>query len=70
MNLSSMDRVGYKTQIATQEWFLSDWKAFRSSVSNYYMIRDRAYNSKDYGLINDFREHKLRLILKYKNKTP
>ena len=66
MNLNSMDTIGRKTHIATQSWCLSEWKAFRSSVRDYYTLKDEAYGSGDYGLITEFRELKLELILKYK----
>jgi hypothetical protein len=66
MNLNSMDEIGRKTHVATQNWCLSEWIAFRSSVIGYYELKDKAYGSGDYGLITVFRELKLELILKYK----
>jgi hypothetical protein len=66
MKLNSMDNIGRKTHIATQDWCLSEWKAFRSSVKDYYTLKDKAYSSGDYSLITEFRELKLELILKHK----
>ena len=59
-----MDRIGQRTHDATRSWSLLDWKAFRSKVKDYYIIKDEAYGSKDYGLIQEFREFKLEQILK------
>ena len=66
MKLNSMDSIGRKTHIATRDWCLSEWKAFRSSVKDYYTLKDKAYSSGDYSLITEFRELKLELILKHK----
>ena len=66
MKLNSMDSIGRRTHIATQDWCLSEWKAFRSSVKDYYTLKDKAYSSGDYSLITEFRELKLELILKHK----
>ena len=60
-----MDRVGQQTYEATRSWMLLDWKRFRSSVKDYYLIKDEAYNSNNYALIEKFREFKLSLILKH-----
>tara|TARA_R110002111_G_scaffold246340_1_gene308921 strand:+ start:609 stop:815 length:207 start_codon:yes stop_codon:yes gene_type:complete len=65
MNLKSMDKVGYETYLATKYWRLSDWKSFRRSVKNYYELKDKAYLSGNVGIINKFREFKLKSILKY-----
>jgi hypothetical protein len=60
-----MDNIGKQTHEATNNWMLSDWKIFRSSVKDYYTIKDKAYSSNDYSLIDSFRKFKLDLILKY-----
>jgi len=60
-----MDRIGQQTHEATRNWMLLDWKRFRGSVKDYYAIKDEAYNSNNYALIERFRELKLDLILKH-----
>tara|TARA_R110000796_G_scaffold95908_2_gene201355 strand:- start:127 stop:318 length:192 start_codon:yes stop_codon:yes gene_type:complete len=60
-----MDAIGKQTHEATHRWMLLDWKRFRSSVKDYYLMKDEAYGSGNYSLVEKFREFKLDLILKH-----